>query len=123
MRNPKLYHALKQITGLPPKIINEGEPCHLHNVYAEYSFVPTTQNLPASCTRGGEQYAVNCPFCGDTRQRLYISHMWDTEFVQNNVRYHCSDRLMHCFNEDCVAHPENRQKIVNSLREVIGNMV
>ena len=123
MRNPKLYHAMKQIFGETPKIINEGEPCHLVNVYAEYSFTPRIQELNTKCTQGGEQYAVNCPFCGDTRQRLYVSHMWDTEFVQNNVRYHCSDRLLRCFNEECVADPENRQKIINSLREAIGAMV
>lgn len=123
MRNPKLYHAMKQIFGETPKIVNEGEPCHLSNVYAEYQFVPRTQNLLAACTKGGEQYAVCCPFCGDTRQRLYISHMWDTEFVQANVRYHCSDQLMHCFNENCTANPEHRTKLINSLREAIGNMV
>jgi hypothetical protein len=123
MRNPKLYHAMKQIFGETPKIINEGEPCHLVNVYAEYSFTPRTQDLFAGCTKGGEQYAVCCPFCGDTRQRLYISHMWDTEFVQNNVRYHCSDRLIRCFNEECMTNPEHRTKIINSLREAIGNMV
>lgn len=123
MRNPKLYHAMKQIFGETPKIINEGEPCQLVNVYAEYSFTPRTQDLPTKCTKGGEQYAVCCPFCGDTRQRLYISHMWDVEFCQNNVRYHCSDRLLRCFNEECMTNPENRTKIINSLREAIGSMV
>jgi len=123
MRNPKLYHAMKQVFGETPKIINEGEPCRLVNVYAEYSFVPRTQDLPSSCTRGGEQYAVSCPFCGDTRQRLYVSHMWDTEFVQSNCRYHCSDRLLRCFNEECMANREHRQKVINSLREAIGKMV
>ena len=128
MRNPKLYHALKQVTGIPPRIVNEGEPCQLHNVYEEYSFVPRTQELPAACTRGGEQYAVNCPMCGDTRQRLYFSHMWDAEFVQNNVRYHCSDRLFHCFNEECEFSDDEEKvakkiKFFNALREALGNMV
>ena len=122
MRNPKLYQAMKQVFGETPKIINEGEPCRLVNVYAEYSFIPRTQDLVASATPGGEQYAVSCPFCGDTRQRLYISHMWDSEFVQNNCRYHCSDRLLHCFNENCTDILENRRKLINSLRESMGSI-
>ena len=122
MRNRKLYLAMKQIFGETPRIINEGEPCRLVNVYAEYSFVPQTQDLLASQTPGGEQYAVNCPFCGDTRQRLYISHMWDAEFVQNNCRYHCAERLMHCFNEDCTSILANRSKLANSLREAMGSV-
>lgn len=122
MRNRKLYLAMKQIFGETPRIINEGEPCRLVNVYAEYSFIPQTQDLPASSTPGGEQYAVSCPFCGDTRQRLYFSHMWDSEFVQNNCRYHCSDRLMHCFNENCTDIKANRSKLTNSLREAMGSI-
>jgi len=122
MRNPKLYAAMKQVFGETPRIVNEGEPCRLVNVYAEYSFIPRTQELPALCTPGGEQYAVSCPFCGDMRQRLYISHMWDTEFVQNNCRYHCSERLMHCFNENCTSDPEYRHKLINSLREAMGSI-
>lgn len=122
MRNRKLYLAMKQIFGETPRIVNEGEPCRLVNVYAEYSFVPQTQELLASATPGGEQYAVSCPFCGDTRQRLYISHMWDAEFVQNNCRYHCSDRLMHCFNENCTDIKANRSKLTNSLREAMGSI-
>ena len=122
MRNPRLYAAMKKVFGVDPKIINEGEACRLVDVFADYSFIPRTQDLPASCTKGGEQYAVCCPFCGDTRYRLYISHMWDTEFVQGNCRYHCSDKLLHCFNESCMSNTENRLKICNSLREAMGQI-
>ena len=127
MRNPKLFRAMQKVFGETPRIINEGSPCRLTGVYAEYSFVPKTQELPAKSTSGGEQYAVNCKFCNDTRHRLYISHMWDTEFVQGNCRYHCSDRLMRCWNEECVSDKNdetrlNRQRIINSLREAMGSI-
>lgn len=123
MRNPKLYLALKQLSGSDPRVVNEGESCRLVNVFPEYSFVPRTQDLPANATPGGEQYAICCPFCGDTRYRLYVSHMWDAEFVQGNCRYHCSDRLLHCFNEQCMADKDNRQKLCNALRESMGQIV
>ena len=122
MRNPKLYLALKKVTGADPRVVNEGEPCRLVNVYPEYSFMPRTQELPASSTPGGEQYAVCCPFCGDTRFRLYVSHMWDAEFVQGNCRYHCSDRLIHCFNEQCMSNVKNWQKMCNAIRETMGEI-
>ena len=132
MRNPRLYKAIRKVFGQTPKIVNEGMPCRLMGVWAEYSFTPQVQELPPGATSGGEQYAVNCPHCGDTRQRLYISHMWDTEFVQNNVRYHCSDRLIHCFNEDCFGSstdPEKaekaqlrREKLTAQLRSELGQI-
>lgn len=129
MRNPKLYKAIRKAFGQTPKIVNDGMPCRLMGVYAEYSFTPQVQDLPPSATSGGEQYAVNCPHCGDTRQRLYISHMWGTEFVQNNVRYRCSEGLIHCFNEDCFGlkvSPEvakyRREKLTAQLRKELGEI-
>ncbi len=27
----------------------------------------------------GEEYSTSCPFCGDTRGRLYVNHLWGTK--------------------------------------------
>lgn len=40
--------------------------------------------------QGGEQYHVNCPYCGESRFRLYFGHNW----LQNI-------RQATCFNEGC----------------------
>lgn len=44
----------------------------------------------------GEYYQVCCPFCGDTRFRLWINHRWDT-FMDGARLSH----LVICYNEDC----------------------
>ncbi len=41
----------------------------------------------------GEQYSVNCPHCGDTKYRLYISY-----------RYAEYPFLLKCWHHDCFAH-------------------
>lgn len=48
----------------------------------------------------GETYRVNCPFCTDTRQRLYINHLWAERDEETN------DDMLHlakCFNDECLA--------------------
>ena len=48
----------------------------------------------------GEYYTVSCPWCTDTRKRLYINHRWglkDPETGSLNLH------LAHCFNEGCSA--------------------
>src|SRR5205085_9645610 len=47
----------------------------------------------------GEYYAVSCPYCSDTRQRLWINHRWGKyvpELKLDNLF------LAICFNEDCL---------------------
>jgi hypothetical protein len=42
----------------------------------------------------------NCPFCGDTRKRLYVNHLWNTiDKVSDEPMKH----LATCFNEGCLA--------------------
>lgn len=86
------------------------------------SFVPCITPLSTSHISGGEQYAVNCPFCGDTRHRLYISHMWNQIIeTSNHVKYHCSKHLIRCFNEDCQRKEENFNQLCEKLIHVMKN--
>lgn len=59
-----------------------------------------TGKLQRQVHHGGEYYRVNCPFCNDTRQRLWISHRWgqrDPETGSLNLH------LAICYNEsDCL---------------------
>lgn len=46
----------------------------------------------------GETYRVSCPFCGDTRRRLWINYLfgyWDPKVRTKHVH------LCHCFNDGC----------------------
>lgn len=49
----------------------------------------------------GEYYRVNCPFCNDTRKRLWINHRWG----HHDYRAQLNLFLAHCYNENCLAEP------------------
>ena len=57
----------------------------------------------------GEEYAVCCPHCGDSRFRLWINHRWGTS---EDGQF---DGLVTCHNEHC---EQDREKdVVEHLRE------
>jgi hypothetical protein len=57
----------------------------------------------------GEAYRINCFYCGDSRQRLYINHRWDSE----NYTY---NKFVKCYNEECQTCPDFRDKLVEKLK-------
>ena len=65
---------------------------------------------------GGEQYYVCCPFCGDKRYRLYISHTWDKWLVtESGERFHAG-KMGVCQNEDCLKCRSNFMGLEESIR-------
>ena len=61
---------------------------------------------------GGEYYIVNCPFCRDTRQRLWINALWGTrDQATGQELWH----LAVCYNENCLASESCRIE----LREIV----
>jgi len=50
---------------------------------------------------GGEEedYRICCPFCGDTRHRLYIGCKWG---VFDPITSRSNEHLIYCFNEKCL---------------------
>ncbi len=107
--NPELYALLERTFGVV-EIKNPG----MEMQYA-YGFDPVSQRLKLLIAASGEEYAVNCPRCGDTRKRLSISANW----------YHHDDRehgqtwshLIHCFNEDCYAEHHVRAALYTRLHD------
>lgn len=103
MLNPELYssllHACKVgavhgLGGGQVQIANEGERLQGHYVYDPIN--PQKQKL--NLLSFGETYKVCCPWCGDLRHRLWISHGWGTfDPHTKSSNYH----LYKCFNEDC----------------------
>jgi len=59
----------------------------------------------------GEYYTIPCPFCRDTRQRLWVNHMfgqvghdgWPMKF------------LAICYNESCLTQGTNQQKLYDLI--------
>ena len=62
---------------------------------------------------GGEYYKVSCPFCSDTRKRLWFNYRWGMRDVESG-----SDMLflVNCYNESCV---DNRA-VQEQLRDMLG---
>jgi hypothetical protein len=66
----------------------------------------------------GEYYRVNCPFCTDTRRRLWINHMWGFY----NER--CRSRnlwLAACYNESCLQRPGYAYKLYEMIFSDVTN--
>lgn len=84
--NPYLYAALKQKFGRV-RVVHPG--VRRVEVFDGRQFVPQVR---------GEHYNVDCPLCGDRRQRLSISYQW-LEYVPLLRRRRVE--LAHCYNEQC----------------------
>lgn len=53
----------------------------------------------------GEYYKLNCPFCNDTRRRLYVNHMYGQK-CRDGRRFNF---LAICYNENCLSRWDNQQ--------------
>jgi hypothetical protein len=98
MKNPKLYAALERRFG---KVIiaNEDEPM-------SYTVITDPSDPAKKRVRvisGGEYYRVDCPYCNDTRARLWINYRWNTsEYSTDHGQTLFFGRyLAICYNEHC----------------------
>jgi len=68
--------------------------------------------------QSGEEYKVCCPFCNDTRGRLFINHMWgvpDEELGGRNLF------LAQCFNETrCLDNSQMQKQLYEQVYMVGG---
>ncbi len=89
MLNKDLYDRLSKIASGGVLVVNENEP-YVYNVNALTGYIEREES--------GEQYRMNCPFCGDSRRRLYINHRYGTiEPITNAPLWH----IAKCLNENC----------------------
>lgn len=54
----------------------------------------------------GETYAVNCPFCNDSKNHLWIPYLWGAN-INNTKRIFPAK----CFRNDCLKSKQNRKKL------------
>ena len=92
--NSTLYRLLEDRVG-PVQVRQPGEPAA--GVAARYD--PSRRLHRSSWAAMGEYYAVDCPYCGDNRKRLYVHHLWCTldDYSGERLRH-----LAYCFNEGCL---------------------
>lgn len=107
--NPALFNQLQARFGAV-RITNAGQR---RNV--DYVPDPSRPGRMRANTRVyGEQYSVNCPFCGETRQRLSISYAYgELDPVTLTKNY----RLWNCFNSSCqkAAGNSDRLKVYTAI--------
>lgn len=62
----------------------------------------------------GEYYRVNCPYCNDTRYRLYVNHM----FGQRDGHGRRMLFLAVCYNEGCLDNRENQLDFIDRIDDL-----
>jgi hypothetical protein len=85
-------------------IANEGEEM-VANYTVSGAKVELSVDIP------GEYYRVNCPYCTDTRKRLWINHRWG----QRDEKGQLNLFLAHCYNENCLAQPGNSWRLYREI--------
>lgn len=116
--NQKLYDALLDRFG-DVIIAHEGE-----SLQASYDYNHAEKRTDMTVLSPGEEYRVSCLFCADTRNRLYINHLWGVFNPRtNNFNLH----LAHCFNTDglpqdqgCMEAPLRRQQLEDMIYRYIS---
>jgi len=104
--NKQLYLSCKQIFSYV-RIQNKGE-----SQQRQVGYDVRTNTHKAHVRYSGEYYIVSCPFCNDTRYRLYINHRFGVPDEFGRPELH----LAHCFNEDCLSDYRNREKLYDLVR-------
>lgn len=105
---PELYNRLKK------KFI------HVETVHPGEEMFCRYEDGEMKITRSGEVYRVNCPYCPDTRKRLYINHRWGK---YDDVLGSRQLWLLHCFNEECFkTYPERKLALYNDLFDPLQDM-
>jgi hypothetical protein len=98
---PQLYRRLQQLAGRV-EIVDRGAAFVYEDVWNMQVSPPRLQRVIRS---HGESYRVNCPFCRETRRRLWISHAFG-QFDNSNYRM---IHLAKCFNDTaCMDRRDNR---------------
>lgn len=96
MLNPDLYNRLQEIFG---KVTahSEDEPSSRLK-FISGSVLKGQRVEPRFRPKGGEQYGVQCPFCG-REDKLYISHMYGTmaKPPQGGAMVPCAKNVFHCY--------------------------
>ncbi|MFN3982423.1 MAG: hypothetical protein ACK4SA_18760, partial [Caldilinea sp.] len=104
--NPVLYARLQRVFG-DVEIANEGQG--MIGVLQR-----DVRGVFFGMRHAGEYYRVSCPFCYDTRKRLWIHHRWGVgpDPPLNNPMWWAAV----CFNEDCLSRFANLKRLVEMVQ-------
>ena len=105
--NQKLYDALQRVFR-HVEITSQGDP-------GQISYEPNWERdgRLQAYAYGGEYYKVSCPFCSDTRKRLWFNYRWGLRDPRTG---HDMLHLVNCYNEGCV----DTRAVQEQLRDMLG---
>lgn len=109
MLNQRLFDRIAKVLG-DVKVVNQGTRACLTDSVSWARGLPRRRTKLTSVP--SEEYRVNCPFCGDQRQRLYINHLYGQKDPANGFS---RDRLVCCHNEECHLNAENLDTLARLL--------
>jgi hypothetical protein len=109
--NKALYSRLKEEFGLVA-VTNPGVSASVSYGAGPFSTVGKVRLRIDSNGSAGEYYKVNCPYCGDSRQRLWINHLWG---VPDPVTQTRNLWLAVCYNENCLESYENALQLCDRV--------
>lgn len=93
--NQALYNKLTEVFG-EARVHNEGDPFLAESVQKQFALKKGGYNRRLRVISPGEFYSVCCPFCGDTRFRLWFNHMWNVRYLGQPLKH-----MVYCYNEGC----------------------
>lgn len=105
-KNAVLYERLRSHFG-QVVVMNAG------GVFRAYKEVTPGGKTEVHKLQGGEEYAVNCPACGDKRHRLYVNHMYGSRLHGVVLDY-----LFHCYNEGSSC----REQVYHLLEDLVNGI-
>lgn len=105
MLNPSLYALLEREFGRVA-IVREGEGMR-YTYSCAFLDKSSGPRMVVEKHGGGEYYRVNCPYCKDTRRRLYFNHRWGVydHVVDDNNLW-----LVTCYNDSCISRDTSRYR-------------
>lgn len=101
--NPYLYSLLTQ-KFQSVRVANEGVPAYI-TTYPD-PLRPGKKVTKADCW--GEYYRVCCPYCNDTKYKMWINHMYGAD-VENGRR--TNTHLAVCYKNNCTGEPGKREQL------------
>ena len=104
--NPKLYERLEEEFG-KVKVTKRGQKSRWKVKHT------ASGRWGRKVGSAGDEYRVDCPFCTDSRARLYISYLYgSTVEDEDGRRVRFGGGLAHCFNEThCMQDETNRDEL------------
>ncbi|MHA2064711.1 MAG: hypothetical protein ACXABY_10085 [Candidatus Thorarchaeota archaeon] len=100
MINTALYESLCRVFDTHVAVVNEDDPGTFTCPTQPKSFIGRKNKRYAEVEDWGECYRLNCPACGDTRERLYISHYFGCKKKIKTINYYFGNVYV-CHNERC----------------------